>query len=178
MLGATIGYHLVFSGYGLWLPGDSRGSWSASWDEQLGLIEPHTLHPGDPVRLRMAEERLKHPAVRLSVAMIEVVADTFGCCAAESDWTIQAASVESTHVHLLLSYSERDIDKTVKWVKDRCTKAVHQRTSHQGPVWCKGRWRGFIFDDTSWEGAVGYIERHNIRRGLGPRPYAFLAPRT
>jgi hypothetical protein len=24
----TIGYHIVKTGYGLWLPGDERGSWS------------------------------------------------------------------------------------------------------------------------------------------------------
>jgi REP element-mobilizing transposase RayT len=178
MMGATIGYHIVISGYGLWLPGDSRGSWSAAWDEQLGLVEPHALHPGDPVRLRMAEERAKHPAVRLALDMIEVVCDTFGRCAAESDWTIDAASVEPTHVHLLLTYSERDIDKTVKWLKDRCTKAVHQCTPHQGPVWCKGRWRSFIYEEDGWEGAIEYIERHNLRRGLSRRPYKFLAPRT
>ncbi len=46
----TIGYHLVKSGYGLWLPGDTRGHWSSAWDEQIGFFEPHHLHAGDPVR--------------------------------------------------------------------------------------------------------------------------------
>jgi hypothetical protein len=54
----TIGYHLVKSAYGLWLPGDDRGSWSDAWDDQIGYYEPHALHDGDPIRLRMAEERL------------------------------------------------------------------------------------------------------------------------
>jgi hypothetical protein len=49
----TIGYHIVFSGFGLWLPGDERGHWSEQWDDELGLIEPGTLHEGDPVRLRL-----------------------------------------------------------------------------------------------------------------------------
>ena len=55
----TIGFHIVISGYGLWLPGDERGHWSDAWDEELGFVEPHTLHAGDPVRKRMAEERQK-----------------------------------------------------------------------------------------------------------------------
>jgi len=46
----TLGYHYVKSGYGLWLPGDDRGSWSQACDEQIGFTEPHTLNPGDPVR--------------------------------------------------------------------------------------------------------------------------------
>ena len=48
----TLGYHIVISGYGLWLPGDERGHWSEAWDAELGFIEPHALHAGDPVRKR------------------------------------------------------------------------------------------------------------------------------
>ncbi len=170
----TIGYHIVVSGYGLWLPGDGRGSWSAAWDERIGLTEPHTLHPGDPVRLRMSRECMSHPPVRLTATMIAAVVDTVGDCAANSDWSITAASVEATHSHLLLTYTERNIDNTVKWIKDQATKSIHRRTSHGGPVWCKGRWRTFIYDEDAWEAASAYIERHNVRRGVGPHPYPFL----
>jgi hypothetical protein len=173
-MGRTIGYHIVISGYGLWLPGDERGHWSDTWDEELGLIEPHTLHSGDPVRKRMAEERQKHPPVRLDTSMQIVVANTIGRCQGESDWQIAAASIEATHTHLLLTYTERDIDNTVKWLKDQMSKAIHRQTQHVGPVWCKGRWRSFIFDATIWCNTRRYIERHNERRGGGPRPYAFI----
>ena len=44
----TLGYHWVKSCFGLWLPGDDRGHWSEAWDDQIGFIEPHTLHDGDP----------------------------------------------------------------------------------------------------------------------------------
>ncbi|MGA2796047.1 MAG: transposase [Thermoguttaceae bacterium] len=170
----TLGYHIVIAGYGLWLPGDERGSWSAAWDDQLGLIEPHMLHAGDPIRLRMSQERMQNSPVRLSKGMIEVVIPILGNCSSQSDWTIAAASVEMTHSHLLLTYTERDIDNTIKWIKDRTTKGIHQNTSHQGPVWCKGRWRTFIFDEEVWAAAKNYIEKHNIRRGIGPHPYEFL----
>jgi len=173
-MGRTIGYHIVISGYGLWLPGDEWGSWSTTWDEQIGLIEPHTLHPGDPVRLRMSQERMKHPPVRLSDAMISLVVATLAECVAQSDWSIVAAAVEATHGHLLLTYTERDIDTTVKWIKDRTTKTIHRRTPHDGPVWCKGKWRSFIFDLDMWQHALEYIEQHNVRRGVGPRPYPFI----
>jgi len=170
----TLGYHIVISGYGLWLPGDQRGSWSAAWDEQIGFVEPHTLHPGDPVRLRMSEERMKHPPVRLDSAMISVFLEVLADCAAKSDWVIAAASVEPSHTHLLLSYTERDIDATIKWVKDQATKAIHRRTTHGGPVWCKGRWRTFLFDEDRWCEILKYIEEHNVRRGVGSRPYPFI----
>jgi REP element-mobilizing transposase RayT len=174
----TIGYHIVFSGYGLWLPGDDRGSWSTAWDEQIGLVEPHTLHPGDPVRLRMAQERMKHPVVRLDPTVIASVEKTLADCAGQSDWKVAAASIESTHIHLLLTYTARDIDNTIKWLKDQATRAIHRGTRHAGPVWCKGNWRTFIFDEDAWLHARTYIERHNERRGVGPRPYAFITGRA
>ncbi len=174
-MGRTIGYHIVVSGYGLWLPGDNRGHWSDTWDEFFGYCEPHTLHAGDPVRKRMAEERMSHPPVKLSEEMQACVLTTLRQCEAKSDWRVAAASIESTHTHLLLTYTARDIDNTVKWLKDQMTKAIHRETEHQGPVWCKGKWCSFIFEELIWQNAQRYIERHNERRGVGPRPYPFLS---
>ncbi|MDY7107054.1 MAG: hypothetical protein SYC29_00300, partial [Planctomycetota bacterium] len=36
----TIGYHLVKSAYGQWLPGDEAGHWSTAWDERIGYLHP------------------------------------------------------------------------------------------------------------------------------------------
>jgi hypothetical protein len=172
----TIGYHVVKSGYGLWLPGDDRGSWSEAWDEQIGYIEPHTLHPGDKVRQRMAEERMKHPPVRLTEAMVNAVVAAIGECVriSRGELTVAAAAVESTHMHLLIPYSGRDIDNTIKWLADKTTKAVHRRTSHNGPVWGKGKSRCYVFDEGHWNSAVKYIQRHNLRHGRPANPYDFI----
>ena len=71
---STIGYHVVKTGYGLWLLGDERGSWSKAWDAKIGFVEPHTLHEGDPGRQRMAQERMSRLPVLLTDAMIDAVA--------------------------------------------------------------------------------------------------------
>ncbi len=52
--------------------------------------------------------------------------------------------------------------------------AFHRETPHTGPVWCKGRWRSFIFETDVWDNTCRYIERHNERRDALRRPYAFL----
>jgi hypothetical protein len=172
----TLGYHYVKSCYGLWLPGDDRGSWSEAWDEQIGFTEPHTLHPGDPVRRRMAEERMAHPKVRLSVEMIDAVANAIAQCIANSGGglAVAAVAIVPTHFHVLIPYSGRDIDKTTKWLADQTTKAVHAKTAHAGPVWCKGKWCSYVFDQSHWNSAVQYVERHNLRNGCSARPYSFL----
>ena len=172
----TLGYHFVKSGYGLWLPGDDRGHWSEAWDEEIGYVEPHKLHPGDPVRRRMAEERMKHPAVRFTEAMVRAVVDAIAECVRSSKGglTIVAAAVESTHTHLLIPYSGRNIDKTAKWLADQTTKAIHRSTKHTGPVWGKGNWCSYVFDQGHWDGAMQYIERHNFRHGRTAKPYSFI----
>jgi REP element-mobilizing transposase RayT len=171
----TLGYHWVKSGYGLWLPGDPRGHWSEAWDEEIGYVEPHMLHPGDPVRLRMAQERMKHPPVKLTSAMVRVVERVIGECAAASPWKIVAASIEPTHTHLQITYSGLDIHRTVKWLSQETTKAIHRETDHEGPVWGKGDWTVYLFDLPYFRNVTRYIERHNVRRGVGPRPYSFLS---
>ena len=167
---------LVKSGYGLWLPGDDRGSWSEAWDREIGFVEPHMLHPGNPVRRRMAEERMKHPPVHLTEAMQQLVAAAIGECVNRSDGglTITAASIESTHMHLLLPYSGRDIHKTAKWLADQTTKAVHRGMDRHGPVWCKGKWCSYVFEQSHLESTLQYIQRHNTRLGRPARPYPFL----
>jgi len=176
----TLGFHLVKSCYGLWLPGDERGHWSSAWDDQIGYIEPHMLHDGDPVRLRMAEERMKHPPTVLDEPMTCAIAEALDHCVHQSngDLSIAAAAIHVTHMHLLLPYSARDIDRTAKWIADQTTKAVHRRTRHQGPVWGKGKWRVFVFDMDHWRNALRYIEQHNVRKGLPERPYAWLCDPT
>lgn len=170
----TIGYHIVKSAYGLWLPGDDRGSWSTAWDSEIGLTEPHTLQPGDPVRFRMAAERMRQPPVRWSASMLACIQTALAQCMAESDWRIAAASLESTHIHLVLTQTTHNIDNTSKWIADQCTKRIRRECGYAGPVWAKGNWRGFIYDGKVWKSAIGYVERHNLRRGVGPRPYIFF----
>jgi hypothetical protein len=142
----TIGFHFVKSCYGQWLPGDNRGHWSEAWDQQIGYIEPHMLHAGDPVRLRMAQERMKHPAVKLDQQMTCAVVDAIGVCIGQSDppLIITAGAVDFTHLHLAIEYNPRDIDATCTWIADQTTKAVHRATSHHGPVWGKGKWLEFV----------------------------------
>ena len=170
----TIGYHIVKSGYGLWLPGDDRGSWSSAWDELIGLVDPHTLNDGDPVRKRMAQERMKHKPVKFDDAMIDIVTSTIENCENNSQWQIAAASIEPTHTHLMITYSGKDIHTTTKWIADQTTKAIHNKTQHQGPIWAKGKWCSYIFDDSRWNHVINYIEQHNIRRGQDARPYSFI----
>jgi hypothetical protein len=172
----TMGYHWCKSTYGLWLPGDDRGHWSEAWDDQIGFIEPHTLHEGDPTRKRMAAERMKHPPVRLDESMRLAVERAITECAADSPWKIVAGYIGEAHTHLVITYSGLDIHRTVKWLAQCTTKAVHCETTHQGPLWCEGCWLTYLFDDPYWFNTIRYVRRHSERHGNGRAPYPFLTP--
>ncbi len=176
-MGRTIGYHVVKTGYGLWLPGDERGHWSDAWDREIGYVEPHMLHAGDPIRRRMAEERLKHPAVWFDEAMIRVILAALRECEQESTWEFDTVAVEPTHVHMLIPYTGRDVHRTAKWLAQRVTKRVHAKTSHEGPVLAKGKWCHYIYDWDSWSQVRAYIDRHRSaslwrQPGITPNPTA------
>jgi REP element-mobilizing transposase RayT len=171
----TLGYHWVKTCYGLWLPGDQRGHWSSDWDELIGFTKYHMLNERDPVRLRMAQELMKHPEVLLTPEMIDIVARVIGECCEQSRWDIAAASIEKTHTHLLITYSGLDIARTAKWISQQTTKTIHRETKHQGPAWGRNDWTSFIFDPEYFMNVKRYIEKHNERRGVEPRPYSWIS---
>jgi REP element-mobilizing transposase RayT len=173
----TLGYDYVRSAYGQWLPDDNRGHWSENWDKQIGYIEPHMLHDGDPVRKRMAAERMKYPAMRWTAEMISAISMCIGECAKSSPWKVAAMSIETTHMHIAIPYSPLNMERTGKWIGQEMTKAVHRATNHVWPVFCKGRWLEFIFDEPHWHNVIRYIEAHNVRRGLERRPYSWIEDR-
>ncbi|MEM9914622.1 MAG: hypothetical protein AAF911_06660 [Planctomycetota bacterium] len=156
----TLGVHLVKSAFGQWLPGDERGHWSTAWDDKLGHVQPHMLHEGDLVRQRMAAERMQHPPVRWTPGIIESITATLQRCADESPWDLAALAVETTHLHALLTYAPLNMDRTAKWLAQQITKAVHTDTPHTGPVFAKGKWATFVFEQTHWDNTVRYIQRH------------------
>jgi REP element-mobilizing transposase RayT len=122
----------------------------------------------------MAEERMKHSPVRWDAKMQGVITATLAKCAANSPWSVLEYCIEETHFHALLTPSPLDIERTVKWVAQEMTKAVHRETTHATPVFCKGRWLQFIFEDSHLANLSQYIRSHNARRGLPARAIRFL----
>jgi hypothetical protein len=123
----------------------------------------------------MAQERMKHPPTRFTPQIIEAVASALGECVMNSDWQFVATAFECTHMHTLLTYTERDIDGTAKWIAQITTKSVHKTTTFTRPVWCEGKWLEFIYDHQHWDNVRRYIERHNLRRNLPAKPWDWIS---
>src|SRR3954468_16928957 len=91
---------------------------------------------------------------------------------------IHAAAIERTHVHLLLSPLDEDIERVVGRIKGRTSSAVVHQGSEPGRqrTWTAGYWKVFLFEDRAAPLVARCIEAHNERRGLPAAPYDWITP--
>ena len=111
----TLAYHLVWTTYGTWLPGDARG-W-VRWGEGGVLPVDRTLEQES--RARMAES-----PVILSESQRALVEHTIGAHCRLRGWFLHAASARSNHVHVVVS-----ADRAARTVRDQFKAWCSRRLS-------------------------------------------------
>src|SRR2546423_10304608 len=99
----VVGYHVIFSAYGFWLPNDPRGSWSdfvGSWE--LFRYGPATKttsrrsvahKPHDRALRLAAKQALKYPPVNFNGVQARAAAIGFAAFAAKSKLNIWACAI-------------------------------------------------------------------------------------
>src|ERR1700750_1391287 len=107
----NVGYHVIFSTCGFWLPNDPRGSWSdfvGSWElvrfgKATKSHERRDLNTADWEKWRgAATSALRFPPVVLSSKQARIVGNGFATRARKSCHAIWACSVLPEHVHLVI----------------------------------------------------------------------------
>ena len=156
----TMGTLLTMTTYGTWLRGDRRG-----WVDD-GIIMPAepTLELADRRRLKRAPF-LFSEGDRIQIG--QFIGDSLQ---SRINQQILVLSVESWHVHLVVGATSEPVSRVVKCAKD----AVRWGLRPSRPIWSDGYDKRFCFDDESLAARVRYVERHNERAGLGPRPWGFI----
>src|SRR5258707_2541002 len=99
----VLGYHVIFSVYGFWLPNDPRGSWSdfvGSWElfrygRATTTEETRSLaHREHDVAARLAAHAaLKYPAVHLSGLQARAVGQGFATYVARSGLVVRSCAI-------------------------------------------------------------------------------------
>jgi REP element-mobilizing transposase RayT len=190
-----LGFHVIFSTYGYWLPNDPRGSWS-DWIRHWELLRFGPATKVDTRRSvagvkhdselrRRAKKALAYPEVFLTGHQALAVGIGFSTAVAESDYTILACSILPQHVHLVLGPHERDIDRIVGHLKSRATQQLNQQGIHplaayrqaDGTVpspWCRNCWKVFIYSQQHLRDAVKYVEDNPLKEGKPPQHWSFV----
>jgi REP element-mobilizing transposase RayT len=151
-----LAYHIVWTTYGTWLPGDGRG-WIKAY--VWGVQAP------DPVREREARERMVEEPVILTAEQRELVEKTIRDHSRIRGWFLHAVNVRGNHVHVVVS-AARDPNDVMEQFKAWCSRKLSDQAGLAKVVAKKaGRRRWFteggdkvrIEDDRYLENSIRYV---------------------
>ena len=181
----VIGYHLVWTAYGWWLPNDPRGSGSHTVHTDV-LAELGEVHhgrkkvqpPGRDVRqfYEQAAALLKHPLLRFDETERTIIGSAFGEVVAQEKYTCYACVVMPDHVHLLIRKhkhaAEEMIDRLQHASRSRLAETRHRPTDH--PTWGGPGWKVFLDHPNDIRRTSAYIEKNPLPLGLPKQRWPFV----
>src|SRR5207249_705776 len=168
----VIAHHLIWTGYGWWLPNDPRGSGSKEVRNDV-IADLGRLHfgrkrvqpTGREVRqfYEQAAEVLRHPLLTFDAAAREEIARAFAQVIEEQHYTCYACAIMPDHVHILIRKHKHQAEDMGDHLKQqsrlRLCNSDHRTPDH--PVWTGGCvWKIFLDHPDEIRRTIGYIERN------------------
>jgi REP element-mobilizing transposase RayT len=194
-----LGYHVIFSAYGFWLPNDPRGSWSefvGSWE--LFRFGPATTTdarhsvahlPHDVNRRREARGALQRPPVHFTGLQARAIGRGFDEFVRKSGLVVWACAILSEHVHLVIGRHTYRVEQMVSLLKGASTRrllaeglhpfASGQQPGPHGPVpkcWAQGLWKVYLDTPEDVGRAVRYVEINPLKESKPPQQWRFVTP--
>jgi REP element-mobilizing transposase RayT len=181
----VIGYHVIFSTYGFWLPNDPRGSWS----EFIGKWELLRFGPATKTNVRRsvaavqhdsgrriaAKAALRYAPVMLTGLQVRAVGRGFARYIEKSGLTVWACSIMPQHVHMVVGRHSFDVEYAVNQLKGHATRQLRTENVHPpSACWVRGHWRVFLNMPQDIERAIQYVERNPEKDGLPPQRWPFV----
>ncbi len=192
-----VGYHVVWSAYGFWLPNDPRGSWSefvGSWElfrtggPATKTTETRSLarNRHDRAERLAVKELLQRAPVAFTGLQARAVARGFAGYVERSGLPVWACAILPDHVHLVIGRSELTIENVVIQLKRYATNRLVEEGIHpfqnlkpvDGPppkCWAQGCWKVFL-DPPDVERSIRYVEQNPVKDGLRPQKWKFVSP--
>lgn len=111
---SVLAYHITWTTYGTWLPGDARG-W-VKWGEA-------GVKPPDPERERRARAALVETAVVLTAEQRALVEQTIRDHCRVRGWLLHAVNARTNHVHVVVT-ADRAPDEVMNQFKAWCSREL------------------------------------------------------
>lgn len=151
---------LTMTTYGTWLRGDQRG-----W------VEDGRTLPPDPVLEQSDRVKMLHSVFIFPTNKLFDIGSFIGNSLIERlNVTFLAMTVQTWHVHFVISATSHELSEVVKCAKD----SVRYGLRPGRPIWTEGCDKRFCFDTKSVIDRINYVERHNTEGGLPARPWNFI----
>lgn len=149
-----LAYHITWTAYGSWLPGDARG-WVRYGDA--------AIQKPDPALERSARERMAEEAVVLADDQRVIIETTIRTHCAIRGWILHAVNARTNHIHVVVS-AARDPETVRDQFKAWCSRKLSDAEGLTEPV-AKGAGRRHWFTEG---GDIGYVDTeehlHNVIR--------------
>jgi REP element-mobilizing transposase RayT len=194
IFGMVLGYHLIFTAYGFWLPNDPRGSWSdfvRSWElvrfGKATKVETRKSVAGvahDWRKRLEAKGALKYSPVHFTgVQAVDVmegireVGQTWGLA-------IYACSILPKHVHLVIGRTGRPIRSVMNQMKGRASLRLVAEGRHpfqtmagkggRPSCWARKGWHVFLDSPGDMWRAIQYVEENPIKEGYRTQRWSMV----
>ena len=179
--------HLIWTGYGHWLPNDPRGSGSDSLrKDELAPLGP--IHHGrksvQPPRselkqfYREAEEMLEHETLWFNDGMRRAIGEAMGRAVRKRGYTVFAFAVCSNHVHAVIR-THRDRSETI-WTNlaDAGREALRESrlVAPKHPVWATRPYKVYLRTHEDVRGRIQYVQQNPVKERLPPQRWGFVRP--
>jgi len=181
----VIAYHLVWTGYGWWLPNDPRGSGSRCVANE-GLRHLGESHLGrrevQPPRAVVrefydkAEPELEHPLLRFDADQIEIIGNALGRAILKHGYTCYACAVMPDHIHVLIRKHRDKAETMIENLQAKTALALFEYGTIDAnhPIWTNGGWKGFLNSPGRIWTTIRYIERNPLEENLPAQKWPFV----
>jgi len=190
-----LGFHVIMTAYGFWLPNDPRGSWS-TWIRQWELLrfgeatkiftrQSVAHRPHDHALRLAAKKALMYEPVSFTGVQAVEIASGFKRACEEGAYRIWAASILPEHIHLVVARHQRSISQIAAHLKGKASehlalKEMHPFQNSRTPAgdrvsaWTRRFWKVFLYSDHDIRNAIGYVRRNPAKEGKRLQHWSFV----
>lgn len=181
----VIAHHLIFTGYGWWLPNDPRGSTSRTIRNDI-IADLGELHHGrkklQPASRDIREfyeragRRLEHELLEFSRLDIERIADSFAAVIHHVRYTCYACAIMPDHVHALIRKHKHLVEEMTANLQDASRLRLRDCGARppDHPVWGEPGRKVFLDHPDEIRRTVRYIEGNPGKLGLPRQKWGFV----
>ena len=148
VMAKLVGYLVTWTTYGSWLQGDRRG-----------YVKDGQILQGDEAMLGLCKNLQKGSTVQLNKQEKEIVRRAISQEAERIGQKLEALTVCTNHVHLVLRFHQESIELAVNRYKNVATRVL-RGNGRQGRVWTSGFDKRFCFTETDLTRRITYVQSH------------------
>ena len=157
-----LAYHITWTTYGTWLPGDARGWIKSNYN---GIRSPDRKLELQSLA-RMAED-----AIELTIPQRQLVEETIRQHCTIRNWHLHAVNARTNHVHVVVEVPiGQPLGDIVRSWKTFTARLANIRLGRSGPSWEADYFDRYMRNEQHLAQTIEYVENNPVKAGLARLP--------